>query len=92
MRNIWIVGSALVALAQTGCVATSPHWDAQFGEAARTLAAQQMISPEASLNPSAVSGMDGKAAQGAMSEYAKSFTQPQPQTGVFTIGVGGSGQ
>lgn len=92
MRKIWIVGSVLAALGQTGCVATSPQWDAQFGEAARTLAAQQVIAPEASLNPSPVSGIDGKAAQGAMGEYAKSFTQPEAQTGVFTIGVGGSGQ
>lgn len=92
MRKILIIGSVLAALGQSGCVATSPYWDAQFGEAARTLAAQQVIAPEASLNPSPVSGMDGKAAQGAMGEYAKSFRQPEPQTGVFTIGVGGSGQ
>lgn len=75
----------------TGCVATSPDWDARFGEAARTVAAQQTIAPEASRNADPVAGIDGKAAQGAMGEYAKSYAQPTHQTSAFTIGVGGSG-
>ena len=78
----------LMILGLTGCVATSPNWDAQFGEAARTTAAQQAIDPEASHNPDPVAGVDGKAAQGAMGEYAKSFAQPESQPD-FTIGVGG---
>ncbi|KON81869.1 pilus assembly protein [Azoarcus sp. PA01] len=73
----------LAALALTGCVATSPNWDSRFGEAARVAAAQQIISPDASKNADPVAGIDGKAAQGAMGEYAKSFTQadqaPAPQ-------------
>ncbi|MCK0510441.1 pilus assembly protein [Aromatoleum buckelii] len=84
--------AALAALALTGCVATSPNWDSRFGEAARTTAAQQIIFPEASKNTDPVAGIDGKAAQGAMGEYAKSYTTPEPQASIMTIGIGASGQ
>lgn len=89
MKKIAQLTGALVIVGLTGCVATSPDWDARFGEAARTAAAQQVIAPDASRNADPVTGIDGKAAQGAMGEYAKSFTQPQPQPDVLTIGVGG---
>lgn len=82
----------LATLAVTGCVATSPNWESRFGEAARLAAAQQIISPEASRNRDPVAGIDGKAAQGAMGEYAKSFTNPEPQPSIMTIGIGASGQ
>lgn len=91
-RFVNLAGVLAVATGLGGCVATSPNWDANFGESARTLSAQQVIAPDASLNPSPVTGIDGKAAQGAMGEYAKSYTQPQQsQTGGFTLGVGSSG-
>lgn len=89
MKKIAQLTGALVIVGLTGCVATSPDWDARFGEAARTAVAQQVIAPDASRNADPVTGIDGKAAQGAMGEYAKSFTQPQPQPDVLTIGVGG---
>ncbi len=73
----------------SACMSTSPNWDARFGEAVRTAAAQQVIDPQASHNADPVAGIDGKAAQGAMGEYTKSFVQPQPQPNLFTIGVGG---
>lgn len=93
MSRFMSLAGVLAAAGLTGCVATSPNWDASFGDSARTLSAQQVIAPDASLNPSPVTGIDGKAAQGAMSEYAKSYTQPQQQsqTGGFTLGVGSSG-
>ena len=89
MSKLASLTGAIVFFGLTGCVATSPDWDARFGEAARTVAAQQVIAPEASLNPSPVKGIDGKAAQGAMGEYAKSFAQPTRQADAFTIDVGG---
>lgn len=88
MRHLANLTGAVVMIALTGCVATSPNWDSRFGEAARTVAAQQVIAPEASRNASPVAGVDGKAAQAAMGEYAKSFTQPESQPSVLTIGVG----
>ena len=72
MNALARLAAPLAALALTGCVATSPNWDSRFGEAARVAAAQQIISPEASSNADPVAGIDGKAAQGAMAEYAKS--------------------
>ena len=86
-----LILAGVIAATLAGC-STTPLWDARFGDPVRVIAAQQVIDPDASRNTDPVRGVDGKAAQAAMSEYAKSFTQPQPQTGVFTIGVGGSGQ
>lgn len=79
----------LLALALAGCVATSPNWEARFGEAARVTTAQQIISPEASQNSDPVAGVDGKAASEAMHGYAKSFSEPEPQPSLLTIGIGG---
>lgn len=84
-----VVAGVLVATA-TGC-STTPNWDARFGEPIQVITAQQVIAPEASLNRAQVSGMDGKAAQGVMSEYTKSYTQPVKQPDIVTIGVGSSG-
>lgn len=92
MNALVKLAGPLAMLALTGCVATSPNWDARFGEAARVVTAQQVINPDASRNPDPVAGIDGKAAQGAMGEYAKSFTQPEPQPNILTIGVGSSGR
>lgn len=85
-----LTGTALL-LGLSGCMSTSPNWDARFGEAVRSATAQQVIDPQASHNTDPVAGIDGKAAQGAMGEYSKSFVQPQPQPNLFTIGVGGGG-
>lgn len=84
---------AFAALAPlVGCSSTTPYWDARFGEAVRTTTAQQIINPEASLNADPVTGVDGKAAAGAMGEYGKSFVTPEENPSVFTIGVGASGR
>jgi hypothetical protein len=92
MSTIAKLSAILLLPCLAGCVATSPDWDANFGDAARTVAAQQVMNPEASRNRSPVVGLDGKAAQSAMSEYAKSFAQPEPQPNVLTIGVGTGGR
>lgn len=89
MTKLANLAGALAVLGLSGCMSTSPHWDARFGDAARSVIAQQVIDPNASHNADPVTGIDGKAAQGAMGEYAKSFVQPQPQPNLFTIGVGG---
>lgn len=81
--------SVLAVLAPlAGCASTTPYWDARFGEAVRSTTAQQIISPEASYSYDPVTGIDGKAAAGAMGEYGKSFVTPEENTSIFTIGVG----
>lgn len=91
MHKLMNLSGTLLIVGLAGCMSTSPAWDARFGEAARVVAAQQVINPDASRNADPVAGVDGKAAQAAMGEYAKSFTQPQGQPDVFTIGVGSGG-
>ena len=72
-----------------GCAATTPPvLDSHFGESVALLKAQQIMYPDAYRNMDPVSGMDGKAGASAYQRYQKSFTTPEPQTNVFTIGVG----
>lgn len=88
--KLFLAGTFVAALA--GC-STTPMWDARFGEPVRVIAAQQTLDPDASRNADPVKGVDGKAAQGAMGDYTKTFTQPIRESGTFTIDVGsGSGR
>ncbi|MFL9859967.1 hypothetical protein PQR72_30245 [Paraburkholderia madseniana] len=73
-----------------GCLSSTPHWDATFGDAVNQLKAMQTLNPQASANTDPVSGIDGTAAVAAQKGYAKSFTAPTPPTNMFTIGVGSS--
>lgn len=79
MRALANLSAAVLLLGLSGCMSTSPTWDARFGEAVRVVVAQQVIDPAASSRVGPVSGVDGKAAQAAMSEYVNSFVQPQAQ-------------
>lgn len=83
-----LILAGVLAATLAGC-STTPLWDARFGDPVRVIAAQQVIDPDASRNTNPVKGVDGKAAQAAMGEYQRSFTQPQPEATAFTIGVGG---
>lgn len=87
-NELKLVVASLLATTAVGC-STTPNWDARFGDPVRVIAAQQIIDPDASRNADPVKGIDGKAAQGTMGEYQKSFTKPEPQTTSFSIGVGG---
>ena len=62
---------SLAALA--GCAQTSPGWDARFGDAARQARAAQTADPAAPSRNTAITGVDGKAAAGAMKAYADSY-------------------
>lgn len=75
----------------SGCaVSTTPKTDARMGEAFAVMKAQQTIDPEASRNTDPVTGLDGKAAKGALDNYRDSFRKPPAETAnVLTIGVGG---
>ncbi|MFM0128490.1 hypothetical protein [Paraburkholderia sediminicola] len=73
-----------------GCLSSTPHWDATFGDAVNQLKAMQTLNPQASANTDPVSGIDGTAAVAAQKGYAKSFTTPTPPANMFTIGVGSS--
>lgn len=73
----------------SACASTTPQWDANFGNSVRAAFAHQIINPDASQNPDPVSGIDGRAGRETMIRYQKSFSEPKPQSNIFTIGVGG---
>lgn len=85
----FILASLFASATLAGCATNTPVLDERFGEAVNAAKAQQTINPDASLNTDPVAGVDGKAADGAVDRYHKSFVQPPAATNVFTIGVGG---
>lgn len=82
----------LGAVALTGCQATTtPDIDARFGEAGTMIKAQQTLNPDASRNTNPVTGIDGKAAKGAMDNYRDSFRKPPAEAAqgtTVTVGTG----
>lgn len=74
-----------LALSFGGC-ASSPQYDARFGDAVRESRASMTMNPDAGSNPDPVAGMDGKAAQDSVILYQKSFQKPPPVTNVINIG------
>jgi type IV pilus biogenesis protein CpaD/CtpE len=82
-----LVLSTLVAAGLVGCINPSPVVDKNFGKAVNAAKAQQTINPDASLNKDPVAGIDGQAADAAMSRYHRSFVQPAVTPNVFNIGV-----
>lgn len=83
-----LVLSTLMVVGLVGCVSPTPVLDNNFGKAVNAAKAQQIINPDASLNTDPVAGVDGQAADSAMSRYHRSFAQPVATPNVFTIGVG----
>lgn len=81
---------AALATALTGCLTSTPHWDATFGDSVTQIRAMQTLNPDASSNTDPVAGVDGKAASAAQKSYTKSFTAPPPPVNTYMIGVGSS--
>jgi predicted component of type VI protein secretion system len=69
-----------------GCVATTPHYDARFGDAVRQSRIAMTINPNAAANPDPAAGIDGKAGQAAVVRYQDSFKAPPPVVNVINIG------
>lgn len=65
--------AAVVLAALLGCAQTSPDWDQRFGDAARQARAAQTSDPNAPTRNTTITGVDGKAAAGAMKAYADSY-------------------
>ncbi|MGE5469744.1 MAG: hypothetical protein ACM3X0_02985 [Bacteroidota bacterium] len=87
--------TALIAVAGAftlaGCVATTtPETDRRLGDAMTMMRAQQTMNPEASRNTEPVTGIDGKAAKGALDNYRDSFRKPPAETPNF-LSIGGAG-
>ena len=84
--------AAATAVLGAGCAAsTSPDYDSRFGDASRSLRAQQLIDANApTRNADARPATDGRTMREAMDRQVESFRQPPP-TNIINIGVGGGG-
>ncbi|ANB77611.1 hypothetical protein AYM40_30805 [Paraburkholderia phytofirmans OLGA172] len=88
----WAALIVPVCAALSGCMSSTPIWDAHFGQALKAVTQAQIIDPHAAEHAQSAQGMDGKSAASAMDTYDKSFQQPVPSPNAFVIGVGsGSG-
>ncbi|PLQ02505.1 hypothetical protein [Cupriavidus pauculus] len=91
-RLLCIAAGTLLCTGLTGCMSTSPIWDAHFGESVRTVRMMQTLNPNASYtNTDPVSGVDGRAATYSMDRYGQSFRNPPTDGNTFVIGIGNSG-
>jgi hypothetical protein len=70
-----------------GC-ATTPNYDARFGDAVRLARSAMTINPNASANPDPAAGIDGQAGREAIGRYQDSFKAPPPVVNVIKIGAG----
>ncbi|MGH8808255.1 MAG: pilus assembly protein [Noviherbaspirillum sp.] len=82
-----LVVALATALLATGCTSLSPNLDSQFGYSVYSFRAEQTLNPDASKD-TRLTQMDGQAAHSAVERYQKSFSAPEPQPNVFTIGLG----
>lgn len=88
-RLLALAAGALLGAGLTGCMSTSPVWDAHFGESVRTVRMMQTLNPNASYtNTDPVTGVDGRAATFAMDRYGQSFSNPPTDGNTFVIGIG----
>ncbi|MCA3192955.1 MULTISPECIES: hypothetical protein [unclassified Cupriavidus] len=88
-RLLGLAAGALLCAGLTGCMSTSPVWDAHFGESVRTVRMLQTLNPNASYtNTDPVSGVDGRAATYSMDRYGQSFRNPPTDGNTFVIGIG----
>ena len=91
MRYLKHIGLATSLFALIGCAATSPNWDANFGDSVRALKAQQLIDPQApERNAQTTPPADGRTAREGINRHVETFRNPPP-TNIINIGVGAGG-
>jgi type IV pilus biogenesis protein CpaD/CtpE len=83
--RIRILITAALALLLSACVATTPQNDARFGQSLRATLASQVLDPAAVRNTKPVTGLDGRAASGALTQYEHSFEAPPPAPPLIVI-------
>lgn len=90
--NTNFASALVVASVMVGCASSASHWESSFGDAARQARTAQLIDPDAAKrNSGPTSGLDGKAAAGAMRAYAESYGYAvkevkQPALAISTTG------
>ncbi len=68
---------ALLACGASGCVSTTPDWDARFGVATRSNLEAQVLDPSGAASRNPALGLDGRAARSAIDNYQRSFARPE---------------
>jgi hypothetical protein len=81
---------ASLGAALQGCAPTTPQWDRQFGMATRDNLAAQVLDPAAAANRQPATGIDGRAAKGALERYQRSFAQPESAPPALILNAGGA--
>lgn len=89
MKTIAHVIACVAAL--TGCAST-PQYDARFGDAVRHARLSMTINPAGSSMNDPVAGIEGHAAKEAMNRYYETFKEPPPVVNVINIGGIASGK
>ncbi len=77
---------ALAAAMAQGCAQQGPRWEREFGGAVRANLAAQVLDPAAGANADPASGVDGRAARGAIERYQRSFALP-PEPAPLLVGA-----
>lgn len=92
-RQLKAVAAIGASLLLTACATTTPQYDARFSDSVRMAQARQTADAGATARNASkdAAGIDGAAARATFDRYLFSFTRPQPQPNVFTIGVTGGG-
>jgi hypothetical protein len=68
------------------CSTTTPDYDSKFGDAVSEARLKMTISPDAGKSADSATGVDGKAANDAMTSYHNTFKAPPPAASVTNIG------
>jgi len=92
MRPVRRRSAALLAWAVMlgGCAATTPTFDAAFGDSIRQLTAQQTRHPDATRanRDRNADGIDGRTARETMERYVKGAVEPTRTAPIFNFGAG----
>ncbi|MES2316962.1 MAG: hypothetical protein V4631_05655 [Pseudomonadota bacterium] len=86
--NIRFPTLAAFALVLAGCAPVAPHFESNFGNSVRASVSAQVADPAATRNRSAVTGIDGPAAQAAQENYEASFRRPSAPAAALATGSG----
>ncbi len=88
MTTMRWIGMVAMATSLTGC-ALSPRLDQQFGEAVNTTRVSQVLGADVSPASVPPAPLDGKAVNGIVDRYHRTFEQPPAATS-GGVGAGGA--
>jgi hypothetical protein len=92
MRKIMFLIAIMALFSLTiGCVWQETRVERDYGTSYQLQKYNQILNPEAEKNLAPVTGMDGRAAQGAVENYEKGFEKTAPTTTSYQINVGSMG-